>query len=266
MIPYLHFEDIMFGPITLHVWGVMVSFGIIIGLVLANYLIKKNNLNQTIIFDNVFYLFLGAFVGARLFHVFLYEPRYYLDHPADIIKIWQGGLSSIGGFFGAAIAFFILNRFKKWTFKILLPYLDIFALSLWLGWGIGRIGCFLTHLHPGALTNFFLGVKYPDGTRFDLGLIDSFVGFSIFAVFAVFFKRFFKKKNGFLAAYSAATYFFIRFFIDFLRVTPEEYLGGDRRFGFLTPAQWSILLAFLILFFWLIYKKIKRQTLKISNK
>src|SRR3989338_4760091 len=97
------------------------------------------------------------------------------------------------------------------------------AVSLWLGWGIGRIGCFLTHLHPGKLTNFFLAVNYPGGARFDLGLYESIIGFALFAVSAVMFKRLVKKRWGDVALYSAATYAVIRFFLDFLRVTPLEY-------------------------------------------
>ena len=45
----------------------------------------------------LYMLLLCAFVGARLGHVFFYEPEYYLSHPIEILKVWKGGLASHGG-------------------------------------------------------------------------------------------------------------------------------------------------------------------------
>ena len=163
-----------------------------------------------------------------------------MAHPENIFKIWQGGAASTGGFIGALAALYLFAKVRKLKFQELWPYFDILAVSLWLGWGLGRLGCFLTHLHPGKLTNFFLAVNYPGGARFDLGLFESITGFALFAVFAVMFKRLIKKRWGLVALYSTASYAMIRFFLDFLRAAPLEYGAGDARYWSLTPAQWGM--------------------------
>src|SRR5262245_11793430 len=39
---------------------------------------------------------IGAVIGARLGEVFFYEWPYYREHPAEIIRVWHGGLASHG--------------------------------------------------------------------------------------------------------------------------------------------------------------------------
>jgi prolipoprotein diacylglyceryl transferase len=49
-------------------------------------------------------------VGARLGHCLLYEPTEYLHDPIRILKIWEGGLASHGGFTGVIIALILFCR------------------------------------------------------------------------------------------------------------------------------------------------------------
>jgi phosphatidylglycerol:prolipoprotein diacylglycerol transferase len=69
------------------------------------YEIKKDK-----IFDLSFYLIIGGIIGARIYHIFLELP-YYLNHPLDIFKIWQGGLAIHGGIIaGIIIIYFFAKR------------------------------------------------------------------------------------------------------------------------------------------------------------
>ena len=45
---------------------------------------------------------LGVVLGGRLGYVLLYEPSYYLVHPADILAVWKGGMSFHGALVGCA--------------------------------------------------------------------------------------------------------------------------------------------------------------------
>ncbi|MGZ3863189.1 MAG: prolipoprotein diacylglyceryl transferase [Bacteroidia bacterium] len=56
------------------------------------------------------YIVAGTVIGARLGHCLFYQPDYYLLHPLDILKIWEGGLASHGGTIGIIIAIWLYCR------------------------------------------------------------------------------------------------------------------------------------------------------------
>lgn len=235
----------------------MVSLGIIAAVLLMSHLTKRQGLNKNVILDLAIWAIVGGFVGARLFHIFFYYPAFYLQYPSEIVKVWHGGLSSLGGFVGAALAVFIFARKRKLTLENFLPYADITSVCLWLGWGIGRIGCFLIHDHPGTLSHFMLAAKYPGGARHDLGLYDSIVGFVLFIIFFLLFKRLTKMRDGLVMAYSWMSYAVARFFLDFLRAT--DLPGSDVRYAHLTPAQWGMVGLVVALTLWLSYGRMSTK-------
>lgn len=240
MIPYIAIENISLGPFTIHVWGLMVALGILIGTWAATILARKRGLNPKIIWDAVPLVMVGAFVGARLFHVLLYEPAYFFSHPTEIIAVWNGGLSISGGLVGAAI---VGIWFLKRRGVPLQDYADVMAFGLPLGSFVGRIGCFLTHLHPGTPTNFFLGVLYPDGVvRHDLGLYLSLDGLALFHVFLLMSRK--RLPTGSFIVGYLLWYGISRFFLDFLRATDGAIV--DVRYYGLTPAQYTSIVLFAV--------------------
>lgn len=60
--------------------------------------------------DFLTWLVLGVILGGRLGFVLIYQPGWYLSHPADIFKLWQGGMSFHGGFLGVVIATWAFAR------------------------------------------------------------------------------------------------------------------------------------------------------------
>ena len=54
--------------------------------------------------DLLTWVILGVILGGRLGFVLFYEPGFYLANPAEIIKVWQGGMSFHGGFAGVIVA------------------------------------------------------------------------------------------------------------------------------------------------------------------
>ncbi len=258
MIPFFQFQIIPLGPITIYVWGLFVALGIIAGITFAHFFSKKYLLSGEVVLDMAIWVLVGAFIMARVFYVIFYNPVFFINNPLEIIKVWHGGASSLGGFVGAGMSIWLFAKKRRFTFKELLPYFDIAALSLWLGWGIGRIGCFLIHDHPGTLTHFVLGIKFPDGARFDLGLLESILGFVLFIVFYLLFKKLIKIRFGLVAGFSAASYAVARFFLDFLRATPD-FPGGDVRYFSLTPAQWGMLAVLAALTLVFVFGKMKPE-------
>ena len=60
--------------------------------------------------DMVFYATLGIMLGGRLGYVIFYRPDHYLDHPADIIRLWDGGMSFHGGVIGVSLGILYMAR------------------------------------------------------------------------------------------------------------------------------------------------------------
>lgn len=80
---------------------------------------------------------LGVVAGGRLGYVLLYEPLFFLAHPTQIIQIWHGGMSSHGGFVGAALCVWIVSR--KFSVPLLALADSISPLAA-LGLALGRLG------------------------------------------------------------------------------------------------------------------------------
>jgi len=235
MIPYITSTAISLGLITIQTWGLFVAIGFLAGATASVWLAKKFGLQSVVIWDVLGWIIIGAIIGARIFHVVFYEPVYYVSNPWEVFAIWHGGMSMMGGLFGAALAGIGYLKYKKLD---LWKFVDVLIFGLPLGYFIGRIGCFLIHDHPGKPTNFFLGVLYPDGVvRHDLGLYHSLFGLILFVLFLFMNKK--SVRTGFYLVVFLCSYGLFRVFFDFLRV-------GETSFLFLTPGQWFGLIMFVL--------------------
>ncbi len=243
MIPYFGSSTYSVFGLTLQTWGTLVALGFILGTFLAARRAKRRGLDEKKIWDLAFWIFLSAFIGARLFHVFFYDLTYYLAHPFAAIDPREPGYAIFGGFIGAAVAFFVYARRHALDW---IAYADALVWGLPWGCGVGRLGCFLIHDHPGTLTHSLLGVKYPDGqTRHDLGLYLSLIGFATGVLFLLLNRK--NRRPGFWLG----TYMIIegvsRFSLDFLRVVDARYFG-------LTPTQY-LALPLLVASVWVIRRR-----------
>lgn len=50
--------------------------------------------------DLLTWMVLGVILGGRFGFVLFYQPNYYLANPAEILAVWNGGMSFHGGFLG----------------------------------------------------------------------------------------------------------------------------------------------------------------------
>ena len=60
--------------------------------------------------DLLTWIIIGVILGGRLGFVLFYQPAYYLSHPADILKVWQGGMAFHGGLLGVIAASYLYGR------------------------------------------------------------------------------------------------------------------------------------------------------------
>lgn len=237
------------GPIPIHIWGLFAAVAFIVGVWLAILRAPRYNIYQSDILDVAIWIILAALIGARLSHVFLYEPSYYFAHPLSIIKIWEGGLSSLGGFLGASIAGLIFVRRRKIS---LADFADTIIGAAPLAYAIGRLGCAFTHMHPGMACAVKLFCRFfPDGARrLDLGLIESFWWLIIAAGIFIFKRRI--VRPGATAVLILSLYGLGRFVFDFFRIADARYSG-------LTPAQYGALALIFLTVVFLTHEKLRQS-------
>ncbi|MBN2907852.1 MAG: prolipoprotein diacylglyceryl transferase [Rhodobacteraceae bacterium] len=86
------------------------------------------------------WIILGVILGGRLGFVLFYQPGYYLSHPAEILMVWQGGMSFHGGFLGVVVA---LTVFARKHGVALMSAADALAVATPPGLMLGRIANFI---------------------------------------------------------------------------------------------------------------------------
>src|SRR5262245_43170006 len=93
-----------------------------------------------IAYANILLVFvaIGAVVGARLGEVFFYEWPYFRAHPAEIFRIWHGGLASHGAVIGISLVLWLYARFVVgkaflWVTDRMVPGIALTAAFVRLG-------------------------------------------------------------------------------------------------------------------------------------
>lgn len=158
----MHPVFLSIGPIELRYYGLMYAISFILSLVLAKSEIKRLGLGWDFdkFFDMMLYCFLLAMLGARLYYV-IFQWRYYISNPIDIIAIWKGGLAIHGGIIGGILSILLfskLNKFNKWI------VFDIGALCMIMAQTLGRFGNFMNGDAHGLPTKSILGIIFPANT------------------------------------------------------------------------------------------------------
>lgn len=106
------------GPLSVRWYGICWALGFLLGYFLMNKVYKKERMPEGSLDSLLIYMLVSTVIGARLGHCLFYEPQYYLSHPLDILKIWEGGLASHGGAIGILIGLWLyVRRFNKSTKK-----------------------------------------------------------------------------------------------------------------------------------------------------
>jgi phosphatidylglycerol:prolipoprotein diacylglycerol transferase len=244
------------GPFEIRYYGLFYVIGFTIAYFLISHLAKKKeiSLNKDDIADLLLYTMIGLILGARFFHVFVYNPSYYLANPSEIIAVWNGGLSFHGGLIGAVIAGAYFCKKKRVNFYELA---DIAVIPVALGLALGRIANFINGELYGRITDVPWAVKFPDaeGFRHPSQIYESFKNLLIF--FTLWTIKDKKLPKGFMFWLFIVMYSILRFIMEFFR-QPTEY---GFIIGFLTMGQLLSIIMFLIGIFF-IYKVSKKNELQ----
>jgi len=152
-------------------YGIMWALGYLIGLKILERMFKSEKIDKEWADKTFLYVLIGGILGARLGHLFFYEPWFdqlnvagqvvregFLSHPLSILKIWEGGLASHGGVIGILIAAFLLS--KNVTKKNMLWIIDRIAVPTALAASLIRFGNLFNSEIVGKETTSAIGFKF----------------------------------------------------------------------------------------------------------
>ena len=101
------------GPLKIVYYGLLFALGFLISQQILFYMFKKEGKPEKDVEVLTIYMVIATIIGARLGHVFFYEPAIYLADPIKILKINEGGLASHGAAVGILLALYLYSRNKK---------------------------------------------------------------------------------------------------------------------------------------------------------
>jgi phosphatidylglycerol:prolipoprotein diacylglycerol transferase len=145
------------GGLSVSPHGIGIALGYLAG---AQLMVRRarrlGGPDEADIWNALFYALVGAIVGARLGYVFghLSEVTDGGDDLLGVFKIYEGGISLLGGITGAVLAalpYVIRKKMGFWRVT------DLAVPGLALGVVIGRIGDLMIGDHLGKPTDFALG-------------------------------------------------------------------------------------------------------------
>lgn len=176
--------------------------------------------------DFGFFIFIFGVSGARLAHILIEAPRYYLESPVRVFYFWQGGFvlygGIIAGFFGGV---WVARRLKEnvplWA--------DLVAPCLLLGIGIGRMGCLAAGCCYGRPTDSWWGMIFTNpqsGAPLHIALhptqlLEALFGFVMSAVFWIVYRKP-PTRPGEALVMAFMSYAIFRFVLEYFRGDAER--------------------------------------------
>jgi phosphatidylglycerol:prolipoprotein diacylglycerol transferase len=157
VIPFLHI-----GPLTIPTFGLMVATAMLSAYYLLRADLARRGLSQndpTLAETFIAFPCLAGIVGAKLYHVLETPADLFADPFGELFS--QFGFAWFGGMIAGVVAFILIARSRKIP---LLDILDAGSAAAALGYGIGRIGCFLSGDGDyGTPTSLPWGMSFPNG-------------------------------------------------------------------------------------------------------
>jgi phosphatidylglycerol:prolipoprotein diacylglycerol transferase len=247
-LPFPNIDPVAFslGPFSVRWYALAYLAGIGLGALYGLSLLKRKSLwrDNTPPFDGAafldfaFWAVIGIVVGGRTGYVLFYNLPYYLGHPAEIVALWDGGMSFHGGLIGIIVAMILYARSRQ---ADVLSALDLIAAVGPIGLFLGRLANFINGELYGAPTNMPWAVVFPTDPmqlpRHPSQLYEAALeGIVLFLVLRLMTHVFYAlRRPGLVAGVFGIGYSLARILVEFVRLPDVQigYLYG----GWLTMGQ-----------------------------
>lgn len=226
-------------------YGLMLAIGVVSVFFLAYRRLKGEGMDRAM--DRLLLVgtcTVGGFLlGANLLYIFV---TYSLEEIWAFISDFNfqplGGLVFYGGLFGGIFGAWLGSKLAKAPLldfeRAVIPFVP-------MGYGFGRIGCFLGGCCYGMAYDGIFAVQYPqqvcenhgvvhapaDVLRFPTQLLDTLISFVV-CIFLVLYSRKQRKRGSLILMY-LGIYCVQRFFVEFLR---DDAVRGI--YGLFSTSQW----------------------------
>lgn len=212
-------EIIRISSFAIRWYGLLFALSFLIGYFIFTKFLQKEKIPLKIRDVLLTYMFFGVVIGARLGHCLFYEPGYYLNHPWEILKIWEGGLASHGGAIGILIALYIFSIRHRMSY---LWVLDRVVIIVALSGAFIRTGNLMNSEIYGFQTNLpwgFIFLRAGETTpHHPTQIYEAFCYLLIFIfLITYYYKKNGKPKEGIIFGIFLITLFSARFFIEFFK-------------------------------------------------
>jgi len=244
------------GPLRFNAYGAMIALGVVAAVWLFKKRTARRQIGKPEDASSIAMIAVPfGVVGARAYHVVTDWER-FSGRWFDVVKIWQGGLGIWGGISVGVVAGVVAA--KKRDIPVAIG-LTCVAPGLALAQSIGRWGNWFNQELFGKPTNLPWALQvsaakaeaagFEAGTTFHPTFLYESLGCLLICLGLIAAEKRFKFRDGTLFAIYVASYTFLRFFVESLRVDEAKNIAGLRL------NQWTSVIVFVLAVGYLLRKK-----------
>ena len=239
----LMFEKVAFsiGPIVIRWYALAYIVSLLIGWRYCLWHAKRTPrlVSRDQLDDFFMWAILGVILGGRIGFILVYDLGKYLEHPLDMLKVWEGGMSFHGGLVGVILAMVLFARSRKLPFFALA---DIVATATPIGLFFGRLANFQNGELYGRITDVPWAMRFPDDPghlRHPSQLYEAALEGLILFTILFLLSRFeaVRKRVGILSGVFLVGYALSRLAVEMVR-EPDPQLAFLPQISFLSMGQW----------------------------
>ncbi len=213
------------GPITIHSFGFMLAVGFLLIAWLAAREFARRGYHPDIAGSAVLAAMIGGVLGAKLYYLIDHFPETRADPLGSIFS--GAGLTYYGGLIGGALGVIWITVRNRIPLRIMA---DIGGPLIALGYGVGRIGCFLNGDDYGKPSSLPWAMTFPKGTPPTTVPVQPTQLYEVAASLAFFAflwanRRRYQDRPGFLMGIYLVLAGTERFLVEFVRTNVPVALG-----------------------------------------
>lgn len=223
MIPYYPEPVFHIGPVAIEAFRLALVAAVLIGGWIMIRRACRFKMSGHLMFSVSRWAIAFGLVGAHVAKLTMDYTSMFLADPA-VVFTTSRGIRSIGGLAGGLVGALICCKLRRVPWFETFRLLDIMAFAMPCAFAVGRLGCFLAHDHRGLPSTSRIAVQFPEGPRYDLGLIECLFLIAVSAVFLLLDRKW--RRTGFFLGLYGIIYGGFRIWLDTLHMQPMRFYEG----------------------------------------